>query len=185
MKGLSLVGVALLVVAGAFAQQRTAPESPAAPAPPKLSDPYSKAALLALKAIQSEGSRGEVRGGQILVPRRTFELIEAADREGITAEEKGVTSALHSVFIQKLTNNAARYIILRNNESMAQLSMGRARYKLRASELTEKDPDVLEINRREGACFAALEAMLRARSSSIPEACSDMALVRKEEEQKK
>ncbi len=185
MKNLSLVAVAVLIAAGASAQQRTASESPVAPAPPKLSDPYTKAALLALKAIQSEGSRGELRGGQIFVPRHTFELIDAADREGTTAEEKTVTAALHSVFIQKLTNNAARYIILTNNESMAQLSMGRVRYKLRASELTEKDPDVIEINRREGACFAALEAMLRGRLSSIPEGCSDMALVRKEEEQKK
>ena len=145
------------------------------PAPVKVSDAYAKAALLAMKAIRSDGSTPEIRNGQEFANRKTLEAIDSADVEATTDPEKAVTKTLSKLYSDKLTNNLNRKIIALRL-STALMDARKPHDDLAISEAMSKEPEFLEMSKRETACFVALDSSLRARSAAAPAECSSIAI---------
>lgn len=120
-----------------------------------LSDDFAKAGLKALRAIERTLDKPSFEGGSIAVPRQTQELIDNADAEARTDEEKAVVAALNNFYIGRLMNNLERELLKPpsyNEES-----------ELKSQAEVEKNPRNIEMNSREAACSRLLDEMLRAR----------------------
>lgn len=147
-----------------------------------LSDDFAKAGLKALKAIEGTLGKLSLENGSIAVPRQTQELIDNADAEARTDEERAIVAALNKFYIGRLTNNLERELLKPasyNTES-----------ELRAQAELENNPRNIEMNFREAACANTIDEMLRARDfTGNPEACAvvsaksmlTMATIRREQ----
>lgn len=182
-----LFTITALLIGLSIGQTKKAPSqkpaaSPATATPPtkstpKLSDNYAKAALFALKAIEGEaGTVTQGDDGSMMVPKHTSELIAQADVEAVTADEQNVTKTLNSIFIDKLVNNTRRKTIqlLYQTAAYGQQNSGLALQQV--PDQVAKDSKVIEMDKREDACFVPLESMLRSRSVDIPTECSSLAV---------
>jgi hypothetical protein len=144
--------VVLLVISGSIilAQQKSA-----VPGTPHISGGYAKSALLALFAIRADVSGSERRDAQTLIGTGTQDKIDAADAEARTPQELSLTRSLRLIYERKLTDNGKRKIAASDAPSL----------HARGIVLMEK---------REEACFSAIELTLRDRSPKVPQACDDM-----------
>jgi len=136
----------------------------------QLTDTYAKAALLALRAIEGDGTEPEIIKGEVYINRHTSDAINAADIEATTEQEKSVTALLNRVYSKKLTNNLCRGILQIKHEGKF-LTLTKDRRALAAQESMAKDPIAVQMKERENACFGALDTMLRARKYERCQAC--------------
>jgi hypothetical protein len=145
----------------------------------RISDAYAKAALVALKAIEGDGSSPEVRQGDVYANRRTLDKINAADAEAISPAESNLTDALNKLYEDKLINNAERNI----RESIHEIddkSGNELSRKMHVNQAMSTDPEIMDITKGENVCFSQFEASLRSRSTMIPQACESIASKAKE-----
>jgi hypothetical protein len=152
-----------------------ASSAPARPTAGKIGDSYAKVALLALKAVESDGTVPEIRDGQQFVNRLTQEKIDAADVEATSDEERALTKDLYRIYLDHLTNNLNR-TMLRLRAQIALLGAHKPTDEGALSEVLRKDPDFLEIVKHEDTCFSALDSSLRVRSSASPPECASIAV---------
>jgi hypothetical protein len=120
-----------------------------------LSDDFAKAGLKALRGIERTLGQPSLEGGSIAVPRQTQELIDNADAEAQTDEEKAVVAALNSFYLGRLMNNLERQIM--KPASYNEESEARAQVSL------DNNPRNIEMNSREGVCSHVLDDILRSR----------------------
>jgi hypothetical protein len=64
-----------------------------------LSDEFARAGLKALRSVQGTFATPGVSGGSITVPRVVQDLIDDADADARTEDEKAVVGALNKFFI--------------------------------------------------------------------------------------
>ncbi|MDP9338918.1 MAG: hypothetical protein M3P45_08625 [Acidobacteriota bacterium] len=110
----------------------------------KVSDSYAKAAIVAVRAIQSEDSSNP--------SKRTDEKIDATDAEAVTKPEMAISAELRRLFIRRS---------IRNLKIEAEVEAAKAAGKIPPA---QPDPDA--------ACFNAIVNSLQARSAKIPEVCA-------------
>jgi hypothetical protein len=140
-----------------------------------LSEPYAKAALLALKTIQGDDSAPEVRDGEIYGNRHTGQRIDEADAQARSVSEQSAQTALNTIYSAKLANNAQR--ALRRVAIELELENDPSYVKIHSADngedlarvmfvdpQMEKDSVMIGIRKREQACFAAMDALLRSRT---------------------
>jgi len=144
----------------------------ASPAP-KLSEPYGKAAFLALKAIERDTSE--------MGSKSTKEAIDLADAEAASDAEKDVTKALNRILIDREINNNERSLFELEYENavkdIVRWSRPKDDHQGDFDRLRDKmDRQLKEIADREKACFSPFEESLRARDPKIPAACTGDAL---------
>ncbi len=132
-----------------------------------LSDAFAKAGLKALHGIEGTLAKPSLDNGSITVPRQIQELIDNADAEARTEEERTVVKALSKFFLGRLSDNLQREII------MLKFGTYSEERRIQAEKSLEKDPENIEMNAGEAACSAALNVILRNRHfDAFPEACN-------------
>jgi hypothetical protein len=152
----------------------------------RLSESYAKAALYALRTIESDGSSPEVRDGSIYGNKSTIEAIDAADAAAVNPNERMATESLNAIYSAKLLNNSQRD--LRRFHIEMDLEEHDPLYsklvaadmdeiaRLQVEKKMELDPKLLDIKKREQACFMPMGSALRARSfAKMPAPCYSMA----------
>ena len=162
-----VAGIAVLILlacASWFYKHRPSKTSPSTtqasqtPTTPKLSDSYARAALLALIKIESDESVPVDRDGQEYVNRITADAIDIANANATTSEEKAITVLLLKLYSYQLQQN--RYY--------GAIFSGR---KLSDKQIKAVINAQIEISKRDGPCFEALDSALRAREAKMPTAC--------------
>jgi hypothetical protein len=133
-----------------------------------LSDEFARAGLKALKSIQGTLGTPSLSGGSIAVPRSVQDLIDDADANARTDDEKAVVGLLNKFFIGRLMNNLQREII--KPLSYSPESEAKAQKEL------EDNPQNRDMNIREAACSGTLDSIFRARHfSEKPSACDEVS----------
>jgi hypothetical protein len=163
-------------------------KAPDPPPPAKLSDSFAKAALLALKNIESYVRPPTFRDGDMLVDRHTSELIDSADIEAVSAQERTIAAKLNGILVDKIANNVTRESIRIKHKEAADREYKEAEDRAKRggtaltvswldflNELSGSDPESIAINAREAACFGALEEGLRRRIADFPSKCDSIA----------
>ena len=175
----ALLCLSFIALAAAFAQS-SKPLTPkpaahpqqakkAAQEPPKqnLSDDFAKAGIKALRAIERSMDKPSLQGGSITVPQGVQELIDNADAEARTEEEKAMVSALHEFYVGRLTNNLEREVL--KPASYNEESEAKAQAEL------ENNPRNIDMALHEAACAKLLDDILRARHyTEKPTACYEV-----------
>ncbi|HEY2390271.1 MAG TPA: hypothetical protein VGK22_03785 [Candidatus Angelobacter sp.] len=122
MRKLALLCFSLIAVAATEAQSAKTPAKPAAqtqqtkkaaqePQKQNLNDDFAKAGIKALRAIERSMDKPSMQGGAITVPQHVQELIDDADAEARTDEEKATLAALHEFYVGRLINNLEREVL--------------------------------------------------------------------------
>jgi hypothetical protein len=133
-----------------------------------LGDEFAKAGLKALRSIEATLASPGVSGASITVPRVVQELIDDADADARTEDEKAVVGSLNKFFIGRLMNNLQREVIKPGSYN--------AESEVWAQKVLENDPRNKDFNAREAACSGALESILRGRHfSEKPAACDEVS----------
>jgi len=137
----------------------------------KLSEPYGKAAFLALKAIERDTSE--------MGNKSTKEAIDLADAEAVSDAEKAVTKALNRILIDRELNNNERSLFALEYQNavkdIVRWSRPKEDHQSDFDRLRDKfDKQTKEIAGRERACFSPFEESLRSRESKVPETCKSI-----------
>lgn len=133
-----------------------------------VSDEFAKTGLKALRSIQGTLGTLSLSGGSIAVPRTVQDLIDDADANARTDDEKAVVSLLNKFFIGRLMNNMQREIIKPSSYNTES--------ELKAQKELEDNQQNKDMNAREAACSGALDSILRARHfSERPAACDQVS----------
>ena len=130
-----------------------------------LSDEFAKAGLKAMKSIEGTLGTPSISGASIAVPRAVQDLIDDADADARTEDEKAVVAMLNKFFIGRLMNNLQREVIKPGSYNPES--------ELRAQRVLENNPQNIDMNAREAACSRALDDILRARHFSDKRAACD------------
>lgn len=171
---------------------------PSAPAPPRISDAYAKAALKALDTIAAHTAQA-----------RITDALFNADAEATSAEETTLTKKLYSVYKQEQDNESARLSLVRANHAKnvrrAEAAIhscqekfvngpmsgreaaglkeaeceGRARppdEQIEEYRVRHTDIRILEMDRREATCYKLFADALRNRSASPPKECDSVSI---------
>jgi hypothetical protein len=133
-----------------------------------LNDEFAKAGLKALRSIQGTLGTPSISGASVAVPRVVQELIDDADSDARTEDEKVVVALLNKLFIGRLMNNLQREIIKPSSYNPES--------ELWAQKVLENDSRNIDMNAREAACSGALDGILRGRHfSEKPIACDEVS----------
>ncbi len=147
-----VVGILKIVILTTTCAMGQTPPVQKKPAMPKVSEPFGKAAFLALKAIERDES--VLKRSMAQFRDSAVASINVADAEAQTESEKNVIKALREILLKRMQNNLERFIALRNRP-----------------EGGERDLLLYGIQKRETACFDPFEENLRLRSGAIPNTC--------------
>ncbi len=174
MRTVSLASsLALLIAMGcsiaAAAQSAKPPKSSESKAS-ALSAAYSQAALAALKAIETDDTVPHIDNGKPVGDKTTLAAIDAAGAKAQKATEKSTTDALNAIYNDKLLDNDRRNTKKMDFESDSGLEDEGSR-EMTAMQRMQSDAELINMDEKEKSCFDAMEAMLKARSSSIPAPC--------------
>ena len=159
-----LVAVALLVGPPVRAQQQ-----------PILTARYAKAALLSLRAIESDTSAPRGKTGETDEMTATQTQIDVTGAEAGSIQEESITKMLRQIYRLRLQDNnlLTAYGKLTEIESAEDASDLAITKKEKAHAVSEFADNEAAIEKREEACFGQLEESLRQRSPQSITACSE------------
>lgn len=140
----------------------TKPPSP--PSPPRISDSFAKSALKALDTIAANTTQA-----------RVTDALSNADAEATNGDETALTKKLNSIYEQHRDNESLRGLLEKVNEGKSREYMYdqpyRRNYQRGRRNLESK---VLEMDRRETACYKSFSDLLRNRSVLAPKECDSV-----------
>jgi hypothetical protein len=159
-----LVGFALLAATQAQAQQR-----------PPLTAPYAKAALLSLRAIESDTSIPQDKNDEGAGRNTTLQTIDTAREVAVTEEEVSITTLLRQIYQLRLQDNDLMnaYGKVMEIENADDPSDGLAARRKKDSAVSQFADVEAAIMKREGNCFRQLGQSLLDRSPDAGAACSE------------
>jgi hypothetical protein len=159
-----LIAVALLVGPPVQAQEQ-----------PRLTASYAKAALLSLRAIESDMSTPRDKIRETVGMSATQKQIDAAGAEAVSTQEESITKMLRQIYRLRLQDNdlLMAYGKLTEIESAEDASDPAIIKNKKAYAVSEFGDNEAVIEEREQACFGQLEESLRQRLPQSVTACSE------------
>ncbi len=136
----------------------------------ELSEAYAKAAVAALTAIRTDETVPHIDDGNPVGDKDTNRLIEAAGALGQSPAEASTTAALNAIYRDRLLDNDRRNTKKMAYESDSGLEDEGTR-EMTAQQEMLSDAELQQMDRKEKACFDAMDAALQSRSSAAPSAC--------------
>jgi hypothetical protein len=143
-------------------------ENPPTASEQNLNDEFSKASL---RAIDGELHTANLTTGRLVVPRDTQELIDNADSDARTVQERAVVKLLSDLFLLKLAINRNRDSFRKSAEAFSDIVDAGT-----LATVADSQPATKDMLARQSACSNALDSILRMRTLvDTPKECSNLA----------